>query len=225
MRYFKYSDPWPEIENEKERYNRMQHDMARITRRRNKLGNVVFWFVFVLCTVVSIWHWCIILDFGEGVLELFICAIDFVPIVFMSIILSAILGVIVASLFWDAKGQACRMKLQQIMQRTTEHLRSFYQLNEPCVVTKCYRCSDRKWDRHDICLFIVADELCITTNLKHGFFHPYKDLGCYCLSRQEITWKDGQFRELPALELEADGVSFLISRNAISIIRSFIEAE
>jgi len=44
VRYFKYSDPWPEIENEKERYNRMRHDMARITRRRNKLGNVVLCF-------------------------------------------------------------------------------------------------------------------------------------------------------------------------------------
>ena len=221
MRYFKYDGPWPDLEKEKESYKHFSQDMDRVNKRRNKLGNVVFWFVFALCASGLICLWFNILQFGDGLLDTIIGAIVFLLCVFLSLIASAILGVILASIFWNSGKPVYRMKMQQIMQDATEHLRDFYQFREPCLVTKCYRCSDSKWNRHDVCLFVVEDELRITTNLKNGFFHPEKDLGCYCFSKDEIAWKDGKFRDLPAIELEADGVCFLLSRNAIFYIRNF----
>jgi hypothetical protein len=48
-------------------------------------------------------------------------------------------------------------------------------------------------------------------------------LGCYSFLRQDILLKDALFRDTPAVELQADGVSFILSRNAISFIKKHFE--
>lgn len=86
-------------------------------------------------------------------------------------------------------------------------------------MTKCYRSSDKRFDRHDVCLFVVGDELRITANLHYGFFDPKRDLGCYGLTRQEIRLADAQYKDRSAVELVADGVTFTLGSKA----RTFVE--
>ena len=221
MRYFKYGGPGPELEKEKVCYKQFLQNMNRLSVRRHKTGNIVFWTIFLLCAVGLIYLWFSILPFDDSLGDMILCIIVCMFCIPLSLFASAILEAIVASIFWNSGKEVYRMKLQQIMQDATEHLRVFYQFCEPCLITKCYQCSDPKWNRHDVCLFVVDDELRITTNLKNGFFHPDKDLGCYCFSKEEISLTDGQFRDIQAIELAAECISFLLSRNAISYIRSF----
>ena len=95
----------------------------------------------------------------------------------------------------------------------------FYQFQEPFLVTKCYHCDDRRFDRHDVCMFAVGDELRITANLHYGFFDPKRDLGCYCLTRDEIVLSDTQYKDRLAVELQAEDVSFVLAAQAAAYIK------
>ena len=222
MRYFKYDGPWPELQEEREQYDRTLHQLEQVNMRKHRFGNVIFWLAFILSAGGLIGLLISILPFEEGVVNGILSAIVCLIGVFISLFAALILGMLAATPFWNVDKKATKMKMQQIMQKTTDHLRIFYEYQEPYLVTKCYRCSDPKWNRHDVCLFLVDGELRITTNLRNGFFRPEKDLGCYVLSREEIAWKKEEVRDTPALALEVDGVSFLLSMNAIGFIRRFL---
>lgn len=223
MRYFKYSDPWPDLEAERNEYA----EGCQRQQKRNEhwaiFGMIVFISLFIIVFTGTIVLLSLVLPMGDSAFDV---AFRFLGYGFgglIGLICGIVLGSLASTPFYTFDRRVSKSRMQQVMQKSTEHLRKFYGYQEPCLVTKCYRCTNRKWDRHDVCLFVAGDELRITTNLQYGFFRPEKDLGCYAFQRQEILLKDAMFRDTPAVELQADGVSFILSRNAISFIKKHFE--
>jgi ASC-1-like (ASCH) protein len=106
-------------------------------------------------------------------------------------------------------------------------LRKAYQLTEPCLVTKCYQCqNDEKFNLHDVCIFVTGDELRITTNLLHGFFNPENDLGCYILSRDEISLSKIPYNGTLATSLCCPDTTFILGQRAYGfIIKQFLKSQ
>ena len=101
--------------------------------------------------------------------------------------------------------------------------REYYGWTEPCIVTKCYNSSDKKFNNRDVCLFIVNDELRITADLKHGFSIKEKDLGCYAFKIEDFSVEQIQGEKFLITKLESEDMFFYLGRRAKSFIeRSFI---
>ena len=115
---------------------------------------------------------------------------------------------------------------QSILSNACAHLREYYELQEPCIVTKCYESSDKRFKNHDVCIFVVDDELRITTNLKHGFFHGENDLGCYAFKSDEISLFEQQGEKFLMTELKSGNTVFLLGYRAKAFIeKDFISTE
>ena len=137
----------------------------------------------------------------------------------VSLFVAPLIGALAAIPFWKTNRKQETYQRQEFYNRACGMLREYYEFREPFLVTKCYASSDRKFDRHDVCLFIVDDELRITANLHYGFFDPKRDLGCYALTRQEIRLQDTEHKDRPAVQLQAEDLSFTLARRA----KAFIE--
>ena len=99
-------------------------------------------------------------------------------------------------------------------------------MQEPCIVTKCYDASDKKFKNHDVCIFVVGDELRITTNLKNGFFREEKDLGCHAFLRDEVTVTKIEGEKFLMAELRAGETTFLLGYRAKGFIeKNFLTVE
>ena len=89
---------------------------------------------------------------------------------------------------WN-KAERCSLPAikKETLSKATLHLRNYYGLSQPYLLTKCFAAADEKWKNHDVCIFIVDNELRITTDLVHGFLYGERDLGCYAFKRSEIA--------------------------------------
>ena len=111
-----------------------------------------------------------------------------------------------------------------VFSKACSHLREYYGLQEPYIITKCFDSSNKDFKDHDVCIFIVNDELRITTDLVSGFLYPEKDLGCYSFQKNEISLAKNQNNNQLILELKSndgksDEVIFLLGYKA----KRFIE--
>jgi hypothetical protein len=106
-----------------------------------------------------------------------------------------------------------------IFSKASSHLRDYYGLQEPYIITKCYDSTDEKFKNHDVCIFFVNDELRITTDLIRGFLHGHRDLGCYVLIRDEIVISKKRENNLLIAELKAEDTIFWLGYRA----KRFIE--
>lgn len=115
---------------------------------------------------------------------------------------------------------------KEILSKACGHLRSFYGLQEPCIVTKCFDASDRKFRNHDVCLFVAGGELRITTDLIRGFLHGERDLGCWAFRKDEIILSKRQRGNQLVAELGADQTTFVLGYRAKGFIeKNFIGME
>ncbi len=223
MRYFKCEKiNTEEKEMLKAQYAKLcakEQKRYRRAKLLHKLGTVVFAVVSLGAFVGAVF---LISKIDHEEPMLFYIIMDFVVFVVLSIfalIVALLLGALVAAPLWSKAQKREKSMRQQFLHKACQTLREYYGFCEPFLVTKCYRCSDRKFDRHDVCLFVVEDELRITADLHNGFFHPDRDLGCYGLTRQEIALSPTQYKEHDALQLEADGVTFLLGTRAQKFIK------
>ena len=104
-------------------------------------------------------------------------------------------------------------------------LRERYGWNEPCVVTKCYDSSDRRFQNRDVCLFCVDNELRLTIDLKHGFSIKEVDLGCYAWSLDELSVELIQGENYLITELKSTDVFFHLGRRAKGYIERIAHAQ
>lgn len=224
MRYFKYGSAIPDLETIQRNGKLLFTAAQRQHRRANllgKLGTAVFCVLFVILSAGLLFLINRIMPDEEGV---FLAIVDFFGTIVLSgfaLILAAIVAAVAATPLWAKRQNTEKLLLREALSNACNELKSFYQFQEPFIVTKCYCSSNRRFDRHDVCIFIADQELRITANLNYGFFDPKRDLGCYCLTRQEIQLIDTQHKDRVAVELHTEDVTFVLGRKS----RTFIEKE
>ena len=138
---------------------------------------------------------------------------------FVSFFISLLIGIFVSFPIFKKADETQRIVKQTALSRVCSHLRKYYGLCEPCLVTKCYDASDKKFKDHDVCMFIADGELRITMNLKNVFFREEKDLGCYAFTSDEICLTKKQDKNFLIAELKAENTIFLLGYRA----KGFIE--
>ena len=110
---------------------------------------------------------------------------------------------------------------KEIFSKACKHLRDYYQLKAPYIITKCFNSTDERFANHDVCIFVVGDELRITTNLVQGFLHGERDLGCYAFKKEEITLSKHNDGNHLIAELKANKIVFLLGYRAKGFINKF----
>ena len=112
---------------------------------------------------------------------------------------------------------------KEIFSKACGHLRDYYELQEPYIITKCFDATDKQFQNHDVCIFVVRDELRLTTDLVRGFLHGERDLGCYVFKRDEITVSNQYDGNHLIAELKVGDTVFLLGYRAKGYIeKSFL---
>lgn len=223
MRYFKYKNTNENQKNAlKEQYKALTADEKRTARKMKlweRVSTIVSFVVFFsgmaagiwLITLVpkpSSWFWGILVFVGK---------------VMLGIVVLTVSGFLTAGLTKPLWKEVDSFHLptmkKEIFSKACGHLREYYGLQEPYIVTKCFDASDKAFKNHDVCIFIVRDELRITTDLLRGFLYGERDLGCYAFKQDEITLSKQQDEKRLLAELKAGTTSFLLGYRA----KSFIE--
>lgn len=223
MRYFRYQNTNKNINNAlKARYRSLTEDEKRTYRREKcwrRISTVVSFLVFFSCTVSGFllirkiplpqdWLLKVLAAVGKGMLGLVL------------LIAGGVLTAFLTNPLWKKADSFCIPPMKkEIFSKACGHLREYYGLKEPYIVTKCLDATDRKFRNHDVCVFVAGDELRITTDLVRGFLHGERDLGCYAFIRNEVSLSKQQQGNRLIAELRADDKVFLLGYRA----KGFIE--
>ena len=222
MRYYKYKNTDKNINNAlKEQYKTLTEDEKRTFRREKrwrKFSTIIFLVIYISLVVSGIFLLKSIPLPSAWFLEILVIVGE-VIIGFILLIASSVLTVALTMPLWK-KVESFHIPSikKEIFSKACKHLRDYYQLQEPYIITKCFDATDKKFVNHDVCIFVVGDELRITTDLVQGFLHGERDLGCYAFKKEEITlskYNDGNHL---IAELKADKIVFLLGYRAKGFI-------
>ena len=222
MRYFKYKNTNKNINNAlKEQYKTLTKDEKRIFRKEK------CWRIFSTIVTLIIYSSCIIAGlFLLKTIPLpytcflkFLVMIGIVFIGFILLIIGAVLTFVLTMPLWKKVGSFNIPSMKkEIFSKACEHLRDYYKLQEPYIITKCFDATDKKFQNHDVCIFVVGDELRLTTNIVRGFLYGERDLGCYAFKQEEITLSKQKKGDRLVAELRADNTIFLLGYRAKEFI-------
>lgn len=228
MRYFRYKATNKTQQNAlKEQYNLLPQDERRILRKQKcwrKLDDLTAVSVFFLCLLAGgllianipqpdVWYLKLLVLIGK----VFAGAI--------AVIAGSALTAILAAPLWE-KAESYRIPAmkKEILSKACSHLRNYYGLQEPYIVTKCFKATDQRFQGHDVCIFVVGNELRLTADLMRGFLDGNRDLGCYAFRRGEITLNRLQDGDHPTAELRANNAVFVLGDRAKRFIeKNFLE--
>ena len=229
MRYFRYKNTDKMLNNElKEQYKTLTEDEKRTFRKKKrwqKFSTIVTLTIFICCLIAEIFLLKSIPVPNDNFLEVLVI-VGKVIVGFILLIVSGGLTAILTTPLWK-KVETFDIPLmkKEIFSKACKHLRDYYQLQEPYIITKCFEATDKNFQNHDVCIFIVGDELRITTDLIRGFLHGERDLGCYAFKIEEITLlKRNNGMHLVA-ELRADNTVFLLGYRAKGFIDKFLNSK
>lgn len=231
MRYFKYESPMPlDTAEQKQRLAALTEAEKKV-RRRDKIMTVLAWavgaVVFLALFVLGQWANGRITEgffnlFGDAsvvwsVISVIACLVFTVIFEIVIVAVSFLVAGFASLPFWNAISNSnakAKKERQKLLSDSCAFLREVYGFQEPCVVTKCYDSSDKRFKDHDICLFMADGELRLTTNLQHGFLDMRRDLGCYAFQPGEIALSESRAGERQAVELRCGEVTFLLGQRA-----------
>ena len=228
MRYFKYKNTNKNYHNAfKAQYKLLTKDekkTVRKERRWHRFSMIVTLVLFLICMSAGI---CLIKWIPQPA-GWFWRFLVFLVKVITVIILLAVSWIIISGLTFPLWKKVRSFQLpamkKEILANACCHLRAYYKLQQPYIITKCYSASDKAFNNHDVCLFIADGELRITTDLIRGFLHGWKDLGCYAFTAHEISLSKRQEKNLLIAELKSDDTVFLLGYRAKSFIeKNFLE--
>ena len=229
MRYFRYKNTDKNVNNAlKEQYKTLTEDEKRTFRKKKrwqKFSTIVTLTIFICCLIAEIFLLKSIPVPNDNFLEVLVI-VGKVIVGFILLIVSGSLTAILTTPLWK-KVETFDIPLmkKEIFSKACKHLRDYYQLQEPYIITKCFEATDKNFQNHDVCIFIVGDELRITTDLIQGFLHGERDLGCYAFKAEEITLlKRNNGKHLVA-ELRADNTVFLLGYRAKGFIDNFLNSK
>ena len=228
MRYFKYKNTNKNINNAlKEQYKTLTEDEKRTFRKEKrwrKFSTIVSLIIYISCIVAGIFLLKSIPLPSAWFLEILVIVGE-VIIGFIILIASGVLTVALTMPLWK-KVESFHIPSikKEIFSKACKHLRDYYQLQEPYLITKCFDSTDKKFENHDVCIFVVGDELRITTDLVRGFLHGERDLGCYAFKKEEITLSKQNVGNHLIAELKANNIVFLLGYRAKGFIdKSFLQ--
>ena len=229
MRYFRSKNIDKNVNNAlKEQYKTLTEDEKRTFRKKKrwqKFSTIVTLTIFICCIIAEIFLLKSIPVPNDNFLEVLVI-VGKVIVGFILLIVSGGLTAILTTPLWK-KVETFDIPLmkKEIFSKACKHLRDYYQLQEPYIITKCFESTDKNFQNHDVCIFIVGDELRITTDLIQGFLHGERDLGCYAFKTKEITLlKRNNGMHLVA-ELRADNTVFLLGYRAKGFIDKFLNSK
>jgi len=228
LRYYKYKNTDKNINNAlKEQYKTLTEDEKRTFRKEKrwrKFSTIVSLIIYISCIVAGIFLLKSIPLPSAWFLEILVIVGE-VIIGFILLIASGVLTVALTMPLWK-KVESFHIPSikKEIFSKACKHLRDYYQLQEPYLITKCFDSTDKKFENHDVCIFVVGDELRITTNLVRGFLHGERDLGCYAFKKEEITLSKQNVGNHLIAELKANNIVFLLGYRAKGFIdKSFLQ--
>lgn len=227
LRYFKYKHTNKNFNNAlKEQYKLLNNHEKSIVQKEKILRKI--------STVISIIIYITVITVGFGLLKSipqpcgiiwnYIFIIGKVVIGFIVLIVGGVLTVGLTTPLWK-KVESFNLPAikKEIFSKSCVHLRNYYGLQESYIITKCFYATDRKFKNHDVCIFVVGDELRITTDLIHGFLHGERDLGCYAFKKHEIVLSKRLCDKKLMVEMKASKTTFLFGYRAKSFIdKNFI---
>ena len=225
MRYFRYKNTDKNVNNAlKEQYKTLTEDEKRTFRKKKrweKFSTIVTLTIFICCIIAEIFLLKSIPVPNDNFLEALVIA-GKVIVGFILLIVSGGLTAILTTPLWK-KVETFDIPLmkKEIFSKACKHLRDYYQLQEPYIITKCFEATDKNFQNHDVCIFIVGDELRITTDLVQGFLHGERDLGCYAFKKEEITLSKHNDGNHLIAELKANKIVFLLGYRAKGFINKF----
>ena len=229
MRYFRYKNTDKNVNNAlKEQYKTLTEDEKRTFRKKKrweKFSTIVTLTIFICCIIAEIFLLKSIPVPNDNFWEVLVI-VGKVIVGFILLIVSGGLTAILTTPLWK-KVETFDIPLmkKEIFSKACNHLRDYYKLQEPYIITKCFEATDKNFKNHDVCIFIVGDELRITTDLIQGFLHGERDLGCYAFKTEEITLlKRNNGKHLVA-ELRADNTVFLLGYRAKGFIDNFLNSK
>lgn len=222
MRYFRYKNTNKNIINAlKEQYKTLTENEKRIFREEKywrKLSTTISLVVYFSCIVAGIFLLKSIPLPQTWFLRLLVF-IAKVVIGFIFLIAGGVLTVSLTMPLWKKVESFHIPSMKKaIFSKACGHLREHYELREPYIITKCFDATDKKFQNHDVCIFVVDDELRITTDLVQGFLHGERDLGCYAFKQEEITLSKQNNGNHLIAELKADNAVFLLGYRAKGFI-------
>lgn len=227
MRYFRKKTNKVYQNALKEHYKSLTKDEKRTVRKEK------FWSIFSIITA----HVTFFLPMLIGIylikliptLEtIFLKILVITGKILIGIILTIVSGFltygVTLPLFKKAHSYNLPAMKKDVFSKACSHLRDYYGLQEPYIITKCFDSSNEAFKNHDICIFVVNNELRITVDLVRGFLYSDKDLGCYAFSGDEITLTKKQNEKQLLVELKVDdgvsnNITFLLGYQA----KGFIE--
>lgn len=223
IRYFKYRNVKKNyLMALREQYNAVDKCDRQLIRRERAWRRLA---TILMCLILACLYFLVqsLLKMIPLPDRLFLRVLAFVGLFILALILdilSAYISYILMSpLFRKAEKYSLPAIKKETLSKATVHLRKYYELNAPYLLTKCFDASDKKWIDHDVCIFIAYNELRITTDLIHGFLYGERDLGCYAFRRSEITLSKCAEENRLKLELRAGDTFFVLGYRA----KSFIE--
>ena len=222
MRYYKYKNTDKNINNAlKEQYKTLTEDEKRTFRREKrwrKFSTIILLVIYISLVVSGIFLLKSIPLPSAWFLEILVIVGE-VIIGFILLIASGVLTVELTMPLWK-KVESFHIPSikKEIFSKACKHLRDYYQLQEPYLITKCFDATDKKFVNHDVCIFVVGDELRITTDLVRGFLHGERDLGCYAFKKEEITLTKQNNGNHLIVALKANNTVFLLGYRAKGFI-------
>ncbi|MGN0814820.1 MAG: hypothetical protein ACI4MH_06290 [Candidatus Coproplasma sp.] len=225
MRYFRYKNTDKNVNNAlKEQYKTLTEDEKRTFRKEKRwrrFSTIVALTVFISCTVAEIFLLKLIPVPDDKFFEALVIAGKVIVWLIMFIAGGVLTVVLTTPLWKKAESFHIPSMKKEIFSKACKHLRDYYRLQEPYIITKCFDATDKKFQNHDVCIFVVGDELRITTDLINGFLHGERDLGCYAFKREDITLLKQKDGNRLVVELRTDSAVFLLGYRAKGFIDKF----
>ena len=230
MRYFKYKNNKKNIDNAlKEQYLTLTKGEKHIVRKERlwrRCSGIIAVILFISCMVASVCLLEIIPHPSNQWLEVFVVMGKVIAGFGLLIVSGALTYGITYPLWKKVESFNIPLMKKEIFSKACEHLRDYYELQKPYIITKCYDSTDEKFKNHDVCIFVVNDELRITADLIRGFLHEYRDLGCYVFKRDEIEISKICENNFLSAELKVEDTIFLLGYRAKRFIEnSFLSRE
>lgn len=223
MQYFRFKNTDKTQEQAlKEQYKTLSGVEKRLVPREKRWRNFALTVTLLLFFGLIGGSICLLIWIPDpsGFIWVILASVGKVILGFLLFLISLFLMAICVTPLWN-KVESMQLPSikKEFFSNACKHLRDYYQLQEPYIVTKCFDSTDEKFKNHDVCVFVVGDELRITANLIRGFLHGERDLGCYAFKQEEIALSKKQNEKQLILEFRSGDTVFLLGYRA----KTFIE--